>query len=110
MTAAFKESEHKAKIVEVAQAILDGKVELLKGCRVLVGHIHGAGIDISKDQDALKLIGIESETDAHPVGETRSLWNRDALAESDREMDAYWSRKRSVLMSACAGLVRRYSR
>jgi hypothetical protein len=54
----------------------------------------------------LTFAGIDSETDAHPIGRVRKEWNRDALEQKDREIAEAERFYRDSAMSAAAELVR----
>jgi hypothetical protein len=76
-------NEPKAKaarqqIIETAQCMLDGTLSFIEGARLINQLRWKAGLP-DFDPDILPFVGIESETDALPIGDVRKLWAPDAL-------------------------------
>lgn len=100
-------NESAAEVLMVARRMLDGDLDLIEGCRLLVHHLREVGI--AREPDALTILGIESETDHLPIGDERARWHPAALAQKDRERDEYVDRVRPELMDACRSIVSRLS-
>jgi hypothetical protein len=95
------------KILEIAQAMLDGQMSYLLGARKLDSLRH----DVSRsgdDADFMVFVAIASDTDDYPLGPVRELWDKDALERLQPEIDAAerWAKEQS--MSTCAKLVQRF--
>jgi hypothetical protein len=95
------------QIAAVAQEVLTGGIGLVEGCRRLVQLV--GSLEDWDEKLLAPIIGLESETDDLPLGAARSLWSPTALAERQREVDAYLDQARSVVLEACRDLVRRYT-
>jgi hypothetical protein len=68
---------------------LAGRTHLVEVCRWVCAHRGRLSID-ERDPLLIAIVGITSETDDFDVSEAqRALWNPDALAAKDRELDAY---------------------
>jgi len=101
------EARDRARIVDLAQAMLDGAVGIIEGSRRL-NDLRGAlGID-HLDDDFVGFLAIESETDHLPVGDVRRLWNREALVEKDRQVDAAERHYRDRAFEDCRKLMARF--
>ena len=85
--------------MEVAKAVLDGRISTLEAVRELFPLAH---TDAIADEAYRRLIiGIQSETDHLPVGEVRRLWAPEALREKDIEIasaEAWW---KADFLQAC---------
>lgn len=97
------------KIVQIAHSILDGSISIIAAARQLRAFAGGhAGID-ERDPDFRTFVGIDSETDDLPVGETRRHWAADALAKKDVEIARCEDLYRDAAREAAARLITRYS-
>jgi len=95
------------EIATVARKALDGEIDIIEGCRLLVKL--ASRLEVS-ESDALKtIIAIESETEALPLGEFRSLWNPESLAKKDAEFAPYIEQVRPLVLEAFRALVQEYS-
>jgi hypothetical protein len=68
------------KAVEVASRVLAGLTSPILGARELSRLLVSLGCDL-EDPDYRTFVGIDSETDALPVGSARRHWAAQALAE-----------------------------
>lgn len=84
---------------DVAEAMLDGRTTVLEAVRQLVSLAHTDAI--SDVEDRRLIIGIDSETDALPVGEVRELWAPDALETKDVEIARWEERYKAPFLDAC---------
>ena len=97
------------KIVQIAHGILDGSISIIAGARQLRVFAGGhAGID-ERDPDFSTFVGIDSETSALPVGESRRHWAHDALAKKDLEITRCEDLYRDAAREAASHLIARYS-
>ena len=94
------------EIVRAAKGILDGSICITEGARRL--RRLGAGVRAEDDEDFLVFTGIDSDTDAFPLGDVRSRWSVSALARADSEredVEAHW---RPHAEEAARNLVSKY--
>lgn len=87
------------KQVETANGILASQIEILEGIRRLVAIQRELGAP--NDDDSLFLIGVESESDHLPIGNSRKYWNGAALKERDSEIRAFESTVRDQVLDIC---------
>ncbi len=95
------------KVVETAQAMLNGQMSYLLGARRLDSLRHE--VSVSDDADLMVFAAIASNTDDYPLGPVCELWDKQALERLQPEIDAAerWAKERS--MSTCAKLVQRFA-
>ena len=102
----------KKKIVDLAQRIVTGQVEILLGCREIVAPINEL---LSKGYDENKELlnffkGVDSESDDLPLGAERKRWNEDALKEKDKIRDKYSSDIKNEVIKNCQELIALFSK
>ena len=100
-------SSCRARAAEIAAAILAGSMPLLDGCRLLDQLGADVGVpDNDPDFSAFRLI--QSETEALPLGQARSLWAPDALArlEPVLQFAATWAEP--IALPACKSVIARF--
>ncbi len=73
--------------------MLDGELSYIEGARQIAALRFSAGME--DDPDILPFVGIDSETDALPVGKVRELWKSSALESRQADIDRAeaWSMK-----------------
>ena len=101
-------SDHQ-KIVEIARGISEGSISIIAGARQLRAFCGGHGRIDEFDPDFLTFVGIDSETDDLPVGESRRHWAADALAKKDIEIARCEELYRDTAREAAARLVARFA-
>ena len=84
---------------QIAAAVLQGKLTILEGARLLVRFAHTNAIE--QEDDRRLIIAIESETDHLPIGEVRRLWSSDALREKDPEIARCEMLWKDPMLAAC---------
>lgn len=95
------------KVASVAQGMLDGRISIIDGSRHLSALLHR--IDVNEfDDDFTTFVGIDSETDSLPIGESRKHWAADALQKKDVEIAAAEAHWRDYALPACTRLVARF--
>jgi len=95
------------RIIETANEILAGNLDVVSGCRILKSALHDK--EFFGDPDANCIIGVDSETDDLPMGAVRDLWNSDALAKRDAAREEYVARVRERVFKACRNLIAKVS-
>jgi hypothetical protein len=109
---AFGEDEiaSRRKLVETAQAIIDGKLPFLEGAVIVNGLETKVGGVVFPDKDFMVFTGIVSETDALPLEAQRKFWNPEALARLEPEIKKKEEWARSIALQACKNLAERFSK
>jgi hypothetical protein len=79
-------------ILETAKGVLSGAVSPIEGARVIVASRSAARLEA--DPDILPFVGIDSETEALPLGKDRDYWQKQALADLQPTIDEaqHWAR------------------
>ena len=95
------------RVGALASGMLNGDVGFLEGAIELASLRHEAAVE-ETDPDFNAFVAISSETDNLPIGASRALWSKEALAKHQPEIDAaiVWAKK--VGMAACQSLARRF--
>jgi hypothetical protein len=99
----------RARIVEIAQAILEERSGIIAGAREMMW----LRLDVDPDQedeDLLGMAGIESQTDHLPLGEVRQHWDAEALLAKDAELAEQEAFFRESALACCRAIAERYSR
>jgi hypothetical protein len=95
--------------LETAHAILECKLGVLEGVRLLSTLAPELVSDWKVDPDFLVLAALDSETDDLPVGAQRKLWDPKALAARDKIVSQLEGEVREYVEAACRNIVRRFS-
>jgi hypothetical protein len=96
-------------ILEAAQEMLTGTPSYLDGARKIKQAWFSSRLN-EADPDFLPFVGIDSETDALPFGETRVHWQAAALKALQPEIDRMEDWARNFGEPHCRSLVDRFSR
>lgn len=94
-------AELQEQIQTVAQKILQAEVEPLEGCVEMLRLVNRLDPLVAEHPAFEVIVAIESDGDRFAVGAERLLWSRDALADIDRERDAFLARALPDLVAAC---------
>jgi hypothetical protein len=95
-------NETKAEILQTAVAIIDKKIDIIEGCRKLVGLSYKTGIS---RELFYTFIGIASETEDIPSENERSQWSSEALLEKDNQKAKYISMIQIPVTEACREII-----
>jgi hypothetical protein len=90
-------------VIAAASKMLAGELDLLEGCRTILSYRRC--LEDRMAPALLILEGIESETEALPVGKARDAWDPIALKEKDREKEEYLRRAKAPLLEACRAII-----
>ncbi|PYO79113.1 MAG: hypothetical protein DMD63_05170 [Gemmatimonadetes bacterium] len=101
-TGSGKDSKEKA--IKTARAVLDGKMGIIEGARLL----STLAPDLVPDWNFLVLAALDSETDDLPVGKERKLWDATALAERDPVISQIEADAKQEVEVACRNILRRF--
>ncbi len=99
---------NRQKVARIARDILDGSVGVIEASRALVALRFEVAVD-EWDQDFITFVGIDSETDDLPVGQTREHWSADALAKKDQEIARCEALYRESAREAASHFVARFT-
>ena len=92
----------------IAQAILDGRIELVEGARRLSRlALEFAPKPLEPDFSIFLLL--EDRTEALPIGPVRQYWAPEALARKDQELEKIVGPFRDDVLAACRRLAARFS-
>lgn len=94
------------EIGNTAEAMLSGATSFIEGARQI--RRLGYQIGLRDDADIVVFVAIDSETDALPFGALRRMWNAEALAKLQPEIDRAEVWAREVGLEACERLARRF--
>ena len=95
------------RVVQVAEQILNQEIGLIEGARLL-SRLRGEVTESQFDPDFTLFVGIDSETDALPVGDERQLWADSVLLEKDKEIKRLEDFYRDNVVAACKVLISRF--
>jgi hypothetical protein len=107
MEIGIHKAARRAELVEVAAAMIEGRMHLIEGVR----KINALRFDV-EDPDAavfLPIRAVDSETGTFPMGDVRRQCAPDYLRRVDQEIDQYLEDAKEVVLAACGEIVRRYS-
>jgi hypothetical protein len=95
-------------VLETARAIIEGKTDLIAGCRSLASLAHDIVPDWTVDRDFGVFGVFASDTDHLPVGPARQHWSREALEIADGEIAAREADNHDAILDACHRLTVRF--
>jgi len=98
----------RARIVEAAQAMLDGNLSYLLGARRMDSLRHEAKVK-SNDEDFMVFVAIASDTDDYPLGSVRDLWDKNALEKLQPEIDETEAWAKENAKAICVKLIERFA-
>ena len=96
------------KVTKSARAVLDGKMGIIEGARLLSTLAPDLVPDWKVDPDFLVLAALDSETDDLPVGKERKLWDPTALKERDPVISQIEADAKQEVEGACRNILRRF--
>ena len=97
--------EAKAEAVRIARSILEGKVELVAGCRAVQRPL--AVLGLRMDENFTVFVGVDSEADELPFGDERRHWSPDALRRLGPAFEKFNAHYRPHVEEACRVLIAR---
>jgi hypothetical protein len=101
--------DNRQKVVAIARELLAGRVGVIEAARQ-IDAFRGDRVGLDEfDPDFVTFLAIESETDDLPVGDTRSHWAADALAQKDLEIARCEALYRAQALEAASHLVTRFA-
>lgn len=95
------------ELVDVANAMLAGDMDLIQGVRKICGLRFE--VEDPDNEVFLAVRGIESETDSFPVGAMRSTASPEYLQRADAEMRQYIADAKGDILQACQEIIRAFS-
>lgn len=100
--------ENKRKILDTAKDMLDGKINLIEGSRI----INRFKYTVNQEENALFNIFhvVSSDTESIPIDhKVRKNFGEEYLNKSDQEMKAYLKDMEKSIKEACRKLIQSYS-
>ena len=97
----------KSAIINIAQSMIDGNIDLLEGCRTLCA--------LCSSTEDLKIVnhsafdtirGIDSETEIFPRGELVTYFNPEYLSTMAKEEELYLEKNKDLIIEACKEIVK----
>lgn len=108
MDTLIRSRDAEAKIAAIADALAEGRIDPLEGCRQVVALRTLLSDDSLADDDLQVLVAIESELDDMPSDFQRDQWAASPLAEMDRQKMSYLREVEPELFRACRGLAAKW--
>ncbi len=93
------------QIAAAARELLSGSISITEAARRIMGPAYELGSAL--EEPFVTFLGIDSETDAFPLGAVRDHWNPEALQRQDAERGRYESSVRDRALKACRELLQR---
>ena len=93
-------------IVTTAQAVLDGKLEIIEGVRKL-NQLRGA-VDEYGSTLFDVIAGVESETEMYPIGDLRRRYNAEYLKQLDSRLSEFLPKIKEPLFASLREIVEYY--
>ena len=99
--------QKRRELVSVAQAVIDGVLNPIEGCRI----IDSLRFSVKDPENKvfLPIRGVDSETDIFPLGEVRLQFTSDYLEKMDSELSKYLAVAGKDIAAACVNIVREFS-
>jgi|SRR5579862_8243238 len=93
------------QIAEAARDLLGGSVSVTEAARRIIGPAYELGSAL--EEPFKTFLGIDSETDAFPLGTVRERWSPGALQRQDADRERYETIVRDRALKACREILRR---
>jgi hypothetical protein len=108
MASSINPKSTRSELVEVATAMIDGRIDLIDGVRRIT--VLRYGVEDPDSEVFLPIRAAESETDHFVLGDARQHCAPEYLRELDAELARYLSEAQDEILSACKDILRKYSR
>lgn len=99
-----RQEQIRLRILRIARQLVPGEIGVIAAARELGYLRHEVEPQVAKV--LLTFTGIDSETDALPVGDVRKEWSPDALRRKDREIANSEDFYRNSAINAASELIR----
>jgi|SRR5579871_1576566 len=90
------------ELLEILDALLSGSIGITEGCRHIARLRHTLGQ--SENELFLPFVGVDSETDAFPLGEVRQKRSAEGLMRADEQRTAVETHYTPFVMRASKAL------
>ncbi len=100
-------SEKRHELIVLANSMLAGEENLLGGVRQICALRFA--VEDPENEVFLAIRGVESETDAFPLGAMRTNCQMEYLKRMDSDMESYLSDAREDILQACREIVKTFS-
>lgn len=107
MSPANKKSKKvvRLQIVSTARNMCEGRISFIEGAREICALSHAIGL--SDEADMIAFVVVDSETDGLPMGSVRNLWQPEALAKLQPEIERSEAWARNTCLKECQALIAR---
>ncbi len=107
MTTNSLSEQSRAELLNVARAMVVGRMHLIEGVR----RLSALRYDVGNPDDEVfhPIIATDDDTLSFPLGGVRAHWSSEALERSDRELDEYLTSARKDILEACEKIIRKFS-
>jgi len=95
------------ELVGVARAMLDGRMDLIEGCRRILAlrfQVNG-----SDDEAFVPFQGFDSQTDHLPKGDARNRFAPELLERFDAEEEEFLEAAKTEILRSCQDIVGRFA-
>ena len=96
----------KSELLDAATKLINDEIYFIEGIRIIKSRLELVKLD---DDDINLFRGIDSETDDVPVGDTRKLWNKEALKKVDDELIDYINQEKTQVVKVCKKILKQLS-
>lgn len=93
----------------LASGMIDGSIGVIEGCRRLIPILTDLGMNADTSEAVRILVGLDSQTDHIPLGDSRKHYNPAYLKELDREFDEFTLYFREEVIGACEEILQELS-
>ena len=98
--------QKRQELVGVARAMLDGRMDLIEGCRQILAlrfQVNG-----SDDEAFLPFQGFDSQTDHLPKGDARNGFDPELLTRFDAEEEEFLQLAKTEILRSCQDILGRF--
>jgi hypothetical protein len=96
-----------SQILEIAQKLLENKIDLVKASREL--EKFQFGFELENNKQILFFVALASETESFPIGDQRKNWDKSILLEKDKELKKIKDFYRNDAINASQELIKHFS-
>jgi hypothetical protein len=102
------ENQKKREIVNLATSMIEGRTDLVWGCRVM----DGLRLDVKESERKVfnPFIAFADDTERFPIEETRNLYSTEYIEKADLEKEKYLQNNRTSIIEACNKLIEYFSK
>ena len=99
-------ADYAKELTATAEAMLEGRLHLIEGCRVICGLCHG--VEDPGNRLFHPIIAAESDTDHFVLGKVRDNCEAEYLRRKDAELEKYLANAREDILKCCREIIQTY--